>query len=94
MPNRDNTPRALYSGMVLHNSTLELYRSHLRAAIQKVSHRPLEQRIIFVKSWNEWGEGNYLEPDRRYGRAYLEVTRQEVRGPCLTSSLPPARTMQ
>ena len=78
VPNRDTTPRALYSGLVFHNSTPELYRQHLRAAIEKMARRPLERRIIILKSWNEWGEGNYLEPDQRWGRGYLEVTREEV----------------
>jgi len=48
VPNLDNTPRALYSGLMYNNSTPELNRSHLRDAIQKVLRRPLEQRITFV----------------------------------------------
>ena len=36
------------------------------------------ERILFVKSWNEWAEGNYLEPDGRFGRQYLDVVREEV----------------
>ena len=81
VPNWDSTPRALYSGMVYTDATPELYGRHLRQAMQTVAHRPLEHRLIFVKSWNEWGEGNYLEPDRRYGRRRLEVTRDLVYGP-------------
>jgi len=80
VPNWDSTPRALYSGMVYQDATPELYGGHLRNALATVAHRPLEHRLIFVKSWNEWGEGNYLEPDRKYGRAYLEVTRDGVYG--------------
>ena len=80
VPRWDNTPRSRYSGMVYHQATPELYRLHLRQAIQSVAHRPLEHRLLFVKSWNEWGEGNYLEPDRLFGRAYLHVTRQEIYG--------------
>lgn len=34
-----------------------------------------ENKIIFIKSWNEWAEGNHLEPDLKFGRQYLEVVR-------------------
>lgn len=77
-PNWDNTARSLFAGWVWQGSTPELFRIHTREAIQSVIHKDLEDRIIFVKSWNEWGEGNYLEPDRYYGRAYLEVLRDEI----------------
>jgi lipopolysaccharide biosynthesis protein len=41
---------------------------------------PLEHRLIFIKSWNEWAEGNYMEPDLQFGHGYLEVLRDELRG--------------
>lgn len=79
IPNWDNTPRSGVEGFVLHNSTPELFRRQVQKAIQ-VSHRESpEHRLIFVKSWNEWAEGNYLEPDQRWGRKYLEVIRDENR---------------
>jgi Glycosyltransferase WbsX len=78
IPNWDNTPRSGLNGLVLHGSTPELFQVHLRQAIQKVIDKPFEERIIFVKSWNEWAEGNYLEPDRKYGKAYLEALRAEI----------------
>lgn len=78
LPNWDNTPRCGIRGQVLHNSTPELFGIHLREAIQQVSHRKPEKRVIFVKSWNEWAEGNYLEPDQKFGRAYLEVCKEEI----------------
>jgi len=78
IPNWDNTPRSGKDGLVLQGSTPELFRRHLRAALDRVQGNPPERRIVFVKSWNEWAEGNYLEPDLRYGKAYLDVLREEV----------------
>jgi hypothetical protein len=37
-----------------------------------------EHRIAFIKSWNEWGEGNYMEPDLKFGRGYLEALKQAI----------------
>jgi hypothetical protein len=78
IPNWDNTPRSGLNGLVLHNSTPELFRKHFRGAIDKVKDEPRDRRIIFLKSWNEWAEGNHVEPDLRYGHAYLEVIREEL----------------
>lgn len=80
IPNWDNSPRVGKAGMILHDSTPELFRIHLRQALDKVADRPQERRILFLKSWNEWAEGNHLEPDRKFGRGYLEVIREEVCG--------------
>lgn len=73
IPNWDNTPRSGANGVVFQNSTPELFRSQLRNGLALVSNQKPEERLIFIKSWNEWAEGNYLEPDRQYGTAYLEV---------------------
>jgi hypothetical protein len=77
-PNWDNTPRSGKNGWVLHGSTPELFGIHFRKALHLVQHLPAEHRIIFVKSWNEWAEGNHLEPDLRFGRAYLQVIKDEM----------------
>ena len=78
IPNWDNTPRSGVSGIVLHDSTPELFRSHIRKALRMVSNSPPEHKIVFIKSWNEWAEGNHLEPDLKYGRDYLQVIREEL----------------
>jgi hypothetical protein len=39
---------------------------------------PEQRRIVFIKAWNEWAEGNYLEPDSLSGHAYLDVVRSVV----------------
>ena len=79
IPNWDNTPRSGMLGTVLHGSTPKLFRKALRQSLKRVAHRELERRFVFIKSWNEWAESNYLEPDRRYGCAYLEVVHDELR---------------
>lgn len=77
-PNWDNTPRSQAGGYVLHESTPELFRAHLRDALNLVESRDPEERLVFVKSWNEWGEGNYLEPDQKFGHDYLKVIEEEL----------------
>ncbi|MFP6581690.1 MAG: glycoside hydrolase family 99-like domain-containing protein [Candidatus Hydrogenedentota bacterium] len=74
----DNSPRSGKAAMILTGYTPELFRVHVRNVLDRVKHKPMEHRIVFVKSWNEWAEGNYLEPDLKYGKAFLEVLREEV----------------
>lgn len=78
LPNWDNTPRSGRNGLVLCGSTPELFGLHIQQEFSKVDNRNQDRRIIFIKSWNEWAEGNYLEPDMKFGRAYLEVLAREV----------------
>jgi lipopolysaccharide biosynthesis protein len=78
IPNWDNSPRSGMRGLVLHDSSPELFRRHLREVLAQIRHKPTEHQLIFVKSWNEWAEGNHLEPDLRFGRRYLEVLQEEI----------------
>lgn len=71
----DNTPRSGRRGYVLHGSTPRLFAGYLEQAIAQVAARSPDKRLVFIKSWNEWAEGNYLEPDTVWGRAYLEAIR-------------------
>ena len=73
VPNWDNTPRSGRNGRVLQGATPEAFRRQLEVAARLISERPLDSRLLFIKSWNEWAEGNYLEPDQRFGRAWLEA---------------------
>jgi lipopolysaccharide biosynthesis protein len=78
LPDWDNTPRSGGNGLVLHGSTPDLFRRQVRAAVRLSAGMSPEERLLFLKSWNEWAEGNYVEPDVRFGRGYLEVLRDEV----------------
>lgn len=74
----DNTPRSGKNGVVLVDASPEQFSQLVDTALDLVSHREPEHRLVFLKSWNEWGEGNHLEPDRRNGRKYLEVLRDAM----------------
>lgn len=73
-PRWDNTPRMGRAGLVVHRATPQGYGRWLAATIHRLCPRPPDRRVVFINAWNEWGEGNYLEPDLRFGRAYLEET--------------------
>lgn len=75
-PNWDTTARHKSRGLVMQGSTPELFSSQLECAIRSVSDRPHDHRVVIVKSWNEWAEGNYVEPDLKHGRAYLEAIKR------------------
>lgn len=72
----DNTPRCGKDGYVLTGYSPELFRKHLKQVL------PIAQesrnKIVFIKSWNEWAEGNYLEPESEYGIKFLEVLKEEL----------------
>jgi hypothetical protein len=74
-PNWDNTPRSGRGGVVLRGATPEKFETNVRAAVSSLASRPAEERLLWVKSWNEWAEGNHLEPDLRHGRAWLDALR-------------------
>jgi lipopolysaccharide biosynthesis protein len=78
VPCWDNTPRCGRRGVVYHGSTPDLFGTQMERAIHLVADRPAERRLIFVQAWNEWAEGNCLEPDRRFGRGYLEALHETL----------------
>jgi hypothetical protein len=80
MPRWDNTPRNAGSGNVFHGATPALFEVWLRHALSAATSQLPEMPFVFINSWNEWSEGAHLEPDRRYGRSFLEAVRRSVSG--------------
>jgi lipopolysaccharide biosynthesis protein len=78
----DNTPRRSTDGIIVINNTPEAFGVGLKRIVESVRSCPPEERLIFVNAWNEWAEGNHLEPDQRYGLRFLE----EIQ--CLTGGGP------
>lgn len=73
VPNYDRSPRGGKNAVIFYDSTPELFGQHLKHALDVVSHKEDEHKILFLRSWNEWGEGNYMEPDDQFGRGYLDI---------------------
>lgn len=78
MPNWDHTPRSGTGGTVLHNATPELFEQHASMVLQTMDKKTRDRKIVFLKSWNEWGEGNYMEPDLKYGKGFIMALRKAI----------------
>jgi lipopolysaccharide biosynthesis protein len=72
----DNTPRRGRNSIVIVNSEPENFASGLADVISSVHKKTYEDRLVFINAWNEWAEGNHLEPDLKYGLKYLEVIKK------------------
>jgi lipopolysaccharide biosynthesis protein len=79
MPGWDNTARRPDHAVTFINATPEIYEIWLREVVARVmeQHRG-DERLVFINAWNEWAESAHLEPDRRFGRQYLEATRRAL----------------
>lgn len=71
MPSWDNSARRPLNGEIIHGSTPALFGRWLEKAFDWASENPTGERLLFINAWNEWAEAAYLEPDSRYGYAYL-----------------------
>ena len=79
-PSWDNEPRKPGRGYTFANASPDLYREWLSYACKFADQNSdPEKKIVFINAWNEWGEGAHLEPDRRFGYAYLQATADVVR---------------
>ena len=79
IPQWDRTPRSGNGEGIYVDSTPENFKAHLEDALKIVANKAFEHRLIFLKSWNEWGEGNYVEPDIKFGNGYLDVLKQCIK---------------
>lgn len=71
----DRAARSGRKATIYHNYTPELFKQHASEIIEEVQGKEDEHKIIFLKSWNEWAEGNYMEPDLKYGHDFLDALR-------------------
>ncbi len=76
----DNTARKPQAADIFADFTIADYRRWLAALCQEARREPdPDKRMVFVNAWNEWAEGTHLEPDQRFGFAYLQATHDALR---------------
>ena len=88
-PSWDNSARRQEGAVVFTDSTPEKYRMWLEDTIAHAKmYRSGDEKLVFVNAWNEWAEGNHLEPDLKFGRAYLEATKSAYENACCGYGIP------
>jgi len=84
----DNSPRRSRDACIFINSTPEKYEFWLTEIANRLKERMLSDgtsgispsSLVFINAWNEWAEGNHLEPCQKWGRKYLDATRRALQG--------------
>ncbi|CAN5455448.1 glycoside hydrolase family 99-like domain-containing protein [soil metagenome] len=77
-PMWDNSPRKKTGASLFHDSTPAKYESWLKHAVSVTLEEKLSENFVFINAWNEWAEGNHLEPCLRWQRQYLEATKRAI----------------
>lgn len=78
-PSWDNTARKAYTGASVFEISPELYKKWLIDCINWTKeNNKKDEQFIFINAWNEWAEGAHLEPDQKYGYAYLQATKEAL----------------
>lgn len=72
----DRSPRSGRKAIIYYNNTPETFEKAAKKAIECVKNKAPEHRIVFLNSWNEWGEGAYMEPDLRFGKGKIKALRR------------------
>jgi hypothetical protein len=77
-PGWDNSPRRAVWPRVFEGTSPDIYEWWLRRILERFTPPSPQENFVFLNAWNEWAEGNHLEPDLRWGHGYLEATRRAL----------------
>lgn len=87
-PMWDNAARRKNKAFLLHNASPEKYFEWISFHKKNFEAFSADENFLFINAWNEWAEGNHLEPCQRWGRSFLEATKAALfasqSGPGLT----------
>ena len=75
-PNWDNSARSVKKSLIFKNASPIAWKAHLEATVNELQNNPENPQFVVIKSWNEWAEGNYLEPDEKFGLQWLKVIKE------------------
>lgn len=75
-PQWDHTPRSGFKGSLVKSSPKLFYEQAINV-LRLVKKK--NNNLILLKSWNEWGEGNYMEPDLKWGKGYIISLREAIK---------------
>lgn len=78
VPQWDRSPRAATLDGIFVHATPKAFEEHINDALTYIEKKAPEHRIMVLKSWNEWGEGNYVEPDLEFGHGWLEAIKNTI----------------
>lgn len=78
-PGWDDSPWKGKEAFVRENPTPEKFRDMLIAAKEFLD-KEAEPKIIMIEAWNEFGEGSYIEPTKKWGFKYLETIKEVLGG--------------
>jgi hypothetical protein len=84
----DNTPRRGRNSIIVLDSTPKRFEQGLAQLVNATRAEPCTEGLIFINAWNEWAEGNHLEPDLKYGHGHLEAVRHAMNVSDVNSSAP------
>ena len=74
----DHTARSGRRGYLFTGNTPERFGKFVDMLLKKIQQQKHEVPFVMIKSWNEWGEGNYLEPDLKYGKSFINELRKAI----------------
>lgn len=77
-PMWDNSPRRQHKAYIFTESTPDIYEKWLRHVVSLTLNSSQQEKFVFINAWNEWAEGNHLEPCMKWGRGYLEATKRAL----------------
>lgn len=78
-PQWDRTPRAGNCEGIYIHANPNNFRKHIEYALEIIKNKSEDHKILFLRSWNEWGEGNYIEPDQTYGHGFLDALGKTIK---------------